>query len=99
MRYWRLPVGQAAPAPFWRAGPRSGVGGGGAGSRRAQLEIALEEAQRDPVYALLGLPYLRPGPRLPSDAIEHVLGLFDELRRERAKPTATPEEAREANVG
>lgn len=67
-------------------------------SRRAQLEIALEEAQRDPSYAGLGLPYLRPGPRLPSDAIEHVLALYDELRRQRAKPTATPEEARVANA-
>jgi XRE family transcriptional regulator, fatty acid utilization regulator len=68
-------------------------------SRRARLEIALEEAQRDPVYAELGLPRLRPSPRLPSDAIEHVLALYDELRRLRAKPTATPEEARAANAG
>jgi XRE family transcriptional regulator, fatty acid utilization regulator len=67
-------------------------------SRRAQLEIALSEAQRDPVYAALGLPYLRPGPRLPSDMIEHVLALFEELRRQQAKPTATPEEARAANA-
>src|SRR5579875_2783213 len=68
-------------------------------SRRAQLEIALEEAQRDPAYAGLGLPRLRPGPRLPSEAIEHLLALFEELRRLRAKPTATPEEARAANAG
>ncbi|HVB45914.1 MAG TPA: helix-turn-helix domain-containing protein [Streptosporangiaceae bacterium] len=68
-------------------------------SRRAQIEIALEEAQRDPVYASLGLPYLRPGTRVPSDVIEHVLALFEELRRQQAKPTATPEEAREANAG
>jgi len=67
-------------------------------SRRAQLEIELEEAQRDPVYAGLGLPYLRPGPRVTSDVIEHVLALYGELRRQRAKPTATPEEAREANA-
>src|SRR5215469_11787350 len=33
-------------------------------SRRAQLEIALGQAQRDPVYAGLGLPYLHAGPRL-----------------------------------
>jgi len=67
-------------------------------SRRAQLEIDLEEAQRDPAYAGLGLAYLRPSPRLPSEAIDHVLTLFNELRRQRAKPTATPEEAREANA-
>src|SRR5216683_5873051 len=42
-------------------------------SRRAQLEIALEEAQRDPVYRDLGLPHLRVGARVPSDVIEHVV--------------------------
>src|SRR6266699_2332734 len=67
-------------------------------SRRAQLEIALAEAQRDPVYARLGLPYLRPGPRVPSEVIEHILALHAELRRQEAKPTATPEEARAANA-
>jgi len=67
-------------------------------SRRAQLEIALAEAQRDPAYAGLGLPYLRPGPRVPSEVIEHLLALHEELRRQQAKPTATPEEARAANA-
>ena len=67
-------------------------------SRRAQLEIALAEAQRDPAYARLGLPHLRPGPRVPSEVIEHVLALHGELRRQQAKPTATPEEARAANA-
>jgi XRE family transcriptional regulator, fatty acid utilization regulator len=67
-------------------------------SRRAQLEIALDEAQRDPIYRALSLPYLRPGPRVPSEVIEHLLALFDELRRQQDKPTATPEEARAANI-
>jgi XRE family transcriptional regulator, fatty acid utilization regulator len=67
-------------------------------SRRAQLEIALADAQRDPVYAGLGLPHLRPGPRVPSDVLEHLLTLYAELRRQQAKPTATPEEARAANA-
>ena len=67
-------------------------------SRRAQLEIALEEAQRDPDSADLGLPYLRVGARVPNDVLEHVVALHAELRRQRAKPTATPEEAREANA-
>jgi predicted transcriptional regulator len=31
--------------------------------------------------------------------IEHLLALYGELRKQRAKPTATPEEAREANAG
>src|SRR5580693_7453209 len=67
-------------------------------SRRAQLEIALEEAQRDPAYRELGLPHLRVGARVPNDVIEHLVGLHAELRRQRAKPTATPEEARAANA-
>ncbi len=67
-------------------------------SRRAELEIALDEAQRDPTYRSLGLPYLRPGPRVPSEVMEHVLALFDELRKQQVKPTATPEEARLANA-
>ena len=67
-------------------------------SRRAKLEIALEEAQRDPVFAELGLPYVRAGARVPSDIIEHVVALHAELRKQRAKPTATPEEARAANA-
>src|SRR5579872_6143437 len=67
-------------------------------SRRAQLEIAVEEAQRDPAYRELGLPHLRVGARVPSDVLEHLVALHAELRRQRAKPTATPEEARAANA-
>jgi len=59
-------------------------------SRRAQLEIALEEAQRDPVYAALGLPHLKAGARVPSDVLEHLVTLYGELRRQRTRPTATP---------
>jgi Predicted transcriptional regulator len=67
-------------------------------SRRAQLEIALEEAQRDPLYQSLGVPYLRVSKRMPNDVIEHLLALYGELRRSRTKPTASPEEARKANA-
>src|SRR5215831_70304 len=67
-------------------------------SRRAQLEIALEEAQRDPVFRDLGLPYVRVGTRVPNDLLEHVVALYGELRRQRTRPTATPEEARIANA-
>jgi predicted transcriptional regulator/DNA-binding XRE family transcriptional regulator len=67
-------------------------------SRRAQLEIALAEAQRDPVYAELGLPYLKVGARVPNDVLEHLVALYGELRRQRTRPTATPEEARVANA-
>ncbi len=67
-------------------------------SRRAQLELALEEAQRDQAFRELGLPHLRVGARVPADVLEHLVALHAELRRIRAKPTATPEEAREANA-
>ena len=67
-------------------------------SRRAQLEIALEHAQRDPSYRALGLPDLRVGTRVPTEMLEHLVALAAELRAQRAKPTATPEEARAANA-
>ena len=67
-------------------------------SRRAQLEVALDHAQRDPSYRALGLPELRVGTRVPSEILEHLVALSTELRAQRAKPTATPEEARAANA-
>ncbi len=67
-------------------------------SRRAQLEIALEQAQRDPIYAELGLGHLEVGKRVPNDVLEHILALYEELRRRRVRPTASPEEARAANA-
>ncbi len=67
-------------------------------SRRAQLEMALEQAQRDPSYAGLGLPPLRVGARVPTEVLEHLVAVAAELRAQRSKPTATPEEARAANA-
>src|ERR1700749_1846339 len=67
-------------------------------SRRAQLEIALEQAQQDPSHKALVLPELRVGTRVPTDVLEHLVALASELRAQRFKPTATPEEARAANA-
>jgi predicted transcriptional regulator/transcriptional regulator with XRE-family HTH domain len=67
-------------------------------SRRAQLEIALEVAQRDPSYASLGLPPLKVGARAPTEVLEHLVGLASELRAQRSRPAASPEEARTANA-
>ena len=67
-------------------------------SRRAQLEIALADAQQDPSYRRLGLPQLRIGPRVPTEVLEHLVAVAAELRAQRSKPTATPEEARAANA-
>ncbi len=67
-------------------------------TRRASLEIALERAQRDPSYSSLGLPPLRPSPRVPTDVLEHIVALHSELRRRDERMAATPEAARLANV-
>jgi len=48
-------------------------------NRRARLELAVERAQADPRYAALGLPYLKPGFRVPDVALEHVAALFDQV--------------------
>src|SRR5215470_15169156 len=60
-------------------------------SQKTQLEIALEEAQRDPVFRDLGLSYLKVGARVPGDVLEHLVALYGELRRQRTRPTTTPE--------
>src|ERR1700691_40049 len=67
-------------------------------SRRAQLEIAVAEAQRDPSYRRLGLPPLKIGARVPTDVLEHLAAVAAELRAQQSKPAATPEEARAANA-
>ena len=67
-------------------------------SRRAALEIALERAQRGPLYASLPLPPLPVRKSLSDEAIETILGLHDELQRLHTERAATPEEARRANV-
>jgi XRE family transcriptional regulator, fatty acid utilization regulator len=67
-------------------------------SRRAQLEIALADAQQDPSYRRLGLPQLKIGARVPTDVLEHLVAVAAELRAQESKPAATPEEARAANA-
>ena len=67
-------------------------------SRRAALEIALERAQRGPLYASLPLPALPVRKTLSDEAIETILGLHDELERLHRQRAATPEEARRANA-
>ncbi|MFH5821747.1 helix-turn-helix domain-containing protein [Georgenia sp. AZ-5] len=66
--------------------------------RRAQLEIALERAQRGPLFASLGVPPVRPGRRLPLDALESLVALHGELERRARASIATPEEARRINT-
>ena len=67
-------------------------------SKRAALEIALERAQRGPLYSSLSLPALPVRKTLSDEAIETILGLHDELQRLHRQRAATPEEARRANT-
>lgn len=66
--------------------------------RRAALELELERAQRGPLYTSLGLPTVKVGPRMPTEVIEALLGLQNELSRRLDESLATPEEARRANT-
>lgn len=66
-------------------------------SKRAALEIALERAQRGPLYGSLKLPALPVRKSLSDEAIETILALHDELQRLHRERAATPEEARRAN--
>lgn len=66
-------------------------------SRRVALEVALERAQRGPLFRALGLPPLPVRKSLSNEAIETVLGLHAELERLHRERAATPEEARRAN--
>lgn len=66
--------------------------------RRAELEIALERAQRSSFFGALGVPAVRPGRRLPMDALESLVALHDELQRRARAAIATPEEARRINT-
>ncbi len=67
-------------------------------SRRAALEIELERAQRRPSYRESGLPAVRLGPGLTTDALEALVGLHRTLDHIRAEQSATPEHARKANT-
>ncbi len=67
-------------------------------SRRAELEIHLEQAQVDPLYQELGLPHLKPSARLPDTALEHIVRLYTELKEQSYVQAASPQEALAANA-
>lgn len=67
-------------------------------SGRAAQEIALERAQRGPLFRSLNLPDFRVGKSLSDEALETILGLQRELERLHSERAATPEEARRANA-
>lgn len=46
-------------------------------NRRAELELALERIKDDPRYRALGLAELKATAKVPDEALEHVVTLFD----------------------
>ncbi len=66
--------------------------------RRTELTIAWERIQRSETYQALQLPRIRTGPTLSLDALEAMVGLYEELERRSTIAAATPEEARRANA-
>ena len=66
--------------------------------RRSELELRVRRMSEDPIFRSLGLPPLAPSAKLPDAALEQIVGLYDALERERAVRSATPEEARRANL-
>jgi Predicted transcriptional regulator len=67
-------------------------------SERAALEIALERAQRGPVFAALALPQMRVGKAQNDATLRTILALHAEIERLNRERAATPEEARRANA-
>ncbi|MCR6492914.1 XRE family transcriptional regulator [Cellulomonas sp. P24] len=67
-------------------------------SRRAALEVELERAQRGPLFASLGIPAVKVGKSLPTDALDALVRLKAEVQRLLTETAATPEEARRANA-
>ncbi len=66
-------------------------------TKRSRLEIGLFRAQEDPIYRDLELPLLKTQSKVPDAALEHILGLFGELKERSQVAMATREEARIAN--
>lgn len=70
----------------------------GAPSRRASLEVKWERAQRSAGFEHLGIPPVRVGAGLPDDALEALVGLYENVVGLQEQRTATPEFARLANA-
>lgn len=67
-------------------------------TRRAELEIAVEQAQQDPLRTTLGLPRLKIGRQVPTAVLEHLSALYTELREREERPPTSPGQARGANA-
>src|SRR5690625_2549449 len=67
-------------------------------SERSRLEIAVEKAMRSPAARALGIEPFRIAKGMPDEALRTILALTGEIARLHDERSATPEEARRANV-
>ncbi|BDZ65160.1 helix-turn-helix transcriptional regulator [Agromyces mangrovi Wang et al. 2018] len=67
-------------------------------SPRDALEIAVERAQRGPVFEALGLPPFRVAKGMNDQTLQTILALHNEIDRLHRERAATPEEARRTNA-
>ena len=65
---------------------------------RSTLEIQLERAMRGQTFQALGIAPFRIGKTVPTEALRALMALQGEIERLRDERSATPEEARRANV-
>lgn len=66
-------------------------------SDRSSKELEIERAQRNGMYASLGLPEMKLSKGLSEGVLDTILGLQKEVERLHLLKAATPEEARRAN--
>jgi len=67
-------------------------------TRRDELEIAVEQQQRDPRYEELNLPYLKPTARTPDEVLEHLTSLYRAVvAAEEAAAVRPGDDQRQAN--
>jgi predicted transcriptional regulator/transcriptional regulator with XRE-family HTH domain len=67
-------------------------------TRRDELEISVEQQQRDPRYAELNLPHFKPTARTPDDVLEHLATLYETLvSAEEAASIRPGDDQRQAN--
>lgn len=65
---------------------------------RAELEIAVERAQRGPVFEALGIEPIRVSPATSDETLRAIHALHQEVERLHRERAATPEEARRTNT-
>lgn len=65
---------------------------------RAELELALQRAMGSSTFAQLGIEPFRIAKSMPTESVKAILTLASEIDRLKDERSATPEEARRANV-